>query len=68
MKKFYTVLQAAELLQKTEHAIRIDIHRKRLPHKRLGRRILIPVQELDDFLDQLPGVSATEAADKVNGV
>ena len=64
-RKFLTVPEAAARTGKTERAIWQDIYRKKIPHRRWGRRVLIPVAELDEFLNTLPGTSAAEAVAEV---
>jgi hypothetical protein len=64
-KKYFTVPETAERTGKTAHAIWLDIYRGRMPHKRWGKRVFIPIEDLDRFLELLPGVSADEAVAKV---
>jgi excisionase family DNA binding protein len=66
-KKALTVPETATVLGITERAAWQRIYRKQLPHRRWGRRVLIPTDELEEFLKALPGISAEEAATKVEG-
>lgn len=65
MKKYLTVPEVAEELGKTIRAIWQDIYRGKIPHRRWGRRVLIPREDLEQFLKALPGATAEEAAAKV---
>lgn len=49
----------------TERAVWMRIYRNQLPHRRWGRRVLIPVRELERFLNNLPGVDAEEARERI---
>jgi excisionase family DNA binding protein len=61
-KKFLKVAEAAEMLGITQKAARHRIARGELPYRRWGTRVLIPAQELESFLQALPGCNAKEAA------
>ncbi len=61
MKNYLTVAQVAPPLGLTEKAVRQRIARGQLPYKKLGRRVLIPADELEKFLAALPGRNADEA-------
>ncbi len=61
MKKYLTIPEAAPPLGMTEKALRKRIERGQIPYRKLGRRILIPIQELDEFLIALPGQTAEAA-------
>ena len=65
MKRLLTVREAAEELNITERAAWQRIYRHQLPHRRWGRKVVVPVAELEKFIESLPGVSAKEAAAKV---
>jgi len=65
MKKPLTIPEAAAVLGMTERALWQRIYRGQIPHRRWGRRVLIPAAELEEFLSALPGLSADEAAAKV---
>lgn len=61
MKKYLTIAEAAPPLGLTEKAVRQKIFRGQLPYRKLGRRVLIPAEELEQFLAALPGTTADEA-------
>lgn len=61
MKKHLTVPEAAETLGITERAAWQRLYRGQLPHRRWGRRVLIPLAELERFIEQLPGCTAEDA-------
>ena len=61
MKKYLTVSEAAPPLGLTEKALRQRIFRGQIPYRKLGRRVLIPADELEQFLTTLPGTTAAEA-------
>lgn len=61
MKRYLTIPEAAELLGITERAAWQRIYRGQLPHRRWGRRVLVPLDELERFLEHLPGCSADQA-------
>ncbi len=67
-KSYWTVPETADELGRTEKAIWHLIYRRRIPFVRWGRRVLIPVDKLLDFLDALPGASLQEARDRVEEV
>ena len=61
MKKYLTISEAAEPLGLSEKALRQRIFRGQIPYRKLGRRVLIPADELEKFLTALPGKTADEA-------
>jgi hypothetical protein len=61
VKKFCTVKEAALRIGKTEQTVWLAIYRNQFPHRRWGKRVLIPIDDLETFPDSLPGVSATQA-------
>ena len=61
MTKYLKVPEAATLLGISEKAAWQRLYRGELPHRRRGRRVLIPVDELEKFLAALPGTTAAEA-------
>lgn len=65
MKRYLTVPEAATEIGKTERAIWQDIYRGRFPHRRWGKRVLIPRDEFEQFLEALPGTTAEQALVKV---
>jgi len=52
--------QACELGE-TEKALRAQVARGTIPHRRLGGRIIFLPDEVREFLNQLPGVTAQQA-------
>ena len=64
MKRYLTVPETAVETGKTERAVWHDIYRGKIPHRRWGRKILVPRAELEEFLASLPGTTAEEAAEK----
>lgn len=61
MQKFLTIAEAASPLGLTEKALRQRSFRGQMPYRKLGRRVLIPADELEKFLKSLPGTTAAEA-------
>ncbi len=55
------VRAVAEYLGESEKAVRAQISRGMLPHRRLGGRIVCRRAELEAYLEGLPGVSVDEA-------
>lgn len=66
MKKYLTIPQVAELLNISERAAWQRLYRGQLPYRRWGRRVLVPLAELERFMEQLPGRSADEALRNVD--
>jgi excisionase family DNA binding protein len=60
MKQYLTIAEAASPLGLTEKAVRQKIFRGQLPYRKLGRRVLIPADELEQFLAALPGKTVEE--------
>lgn len=56
-----TVPQAAKIAGLTEHAAWLAIYRKRFPHRRIGRKVIVLRSDLDLFLNALPGLTAEAA-------
>lgn len=67
MKKYLTVPEVAARLGISERAAWQRIYRGQLPHRRWGRRVMIPQDELEQFLNQLPGCSVEEALEEIRG-
>jgi excisionase family DNA binding protein len=65
VKKYLTIAEAAPPSGMTEKAFRHRLARGQLPYRKLGRRILIPADELEKFLAALPGRTAEEAVNAV---
>ncbi len=64
MKRFLTIPEAAQELGITERAAWQRVYRGQIPYRRWGRKVVVPVDELDSFIKNLPGTSAEEAAAK----
>jgi len=60
-KKYITVPELADRYGWTESSVWQRLYRGQIPHRRWGRRVLIPVAELEQFLAALPGCTAAEA-------
>jgi excisionase family DNA binding protein len=61
MTKYLKVPEAAKLLGISDKATWQRLYRGEIPHRRWGRRVLIPLEELEKFLAALPGTTAEEA-------
>ena len=55
------IQQAAELLGTSERWIRRRVERKLLPHRRISGRIVFIRSELEQFIENLPGTTLSEA-------
>ena len=55
------VRRAAEILGKSEAAVYMDVQRRLIPFRKLGKRLFFFEEELFDFLDQQPGVRLEQA-------
>jgi excisionase family DNA binding protein len=53
-RHYYTVFEATVLFGLPESAIRSLVKDGTLPGRRLGRRLLLPVDEIDTLLANLP--------------
>ncbi|TZE81979.1 helix-turn-helix domain-containing protein [Calorimonas adulescens] len=51
MKAALTVKESAEYLNCSQWSMYELIYRKKVKHFRIGRRILVPVKELDEFIN-----------------
>ncbi len=68
MKKTLSVPEAAALLGITERACWQRVYRNQIPYRRWGRKVLIPVVDLEKFLEALPGPNAAQASAHSMGV
>lgn len=50
-KMTFTIRETAEALGLTEKAVYSLVFRRRIPFLKVGRKVLIPVERLKDFLD-----------------
>jgi len=60
MKAYLTTDDVADLLGRTPKAIRRMVERGQLPYRKLGRRVLFLREELEAFIEALPGVRPTD--------
>ena len=60
------VRQAAAYLGWSEKMLRARMARRTVPFRRLGSRILFLCEELQQFLEALPGCDLTEAMQNLN--
>lgn len=56
------VREGAHYLGTSEKSIRHLIGRGRLPHRRIGRRVVLVKAEIDAWIDTLPGVSLADVS------
>jgi hypothetical protein len=61
VKKKCNVEKAAEILGKSEAAVYMDVQRRLLPFRKLGKHVYFFEEELFEFLDKQPGVRLEEA-------
>ena len=57
MKTFLNTNEVAMFLGRSPKAIRKLVERGQLPHRRLGRRVIFVQQELEQFIQDLPGMN-----------
>ena len=62
MRRTYTVEEAGELLGLSRGSVYEAVRRGDIPTVRIGRRILVPMRQLDRLLDAEPGETETPAA------
>ena len=62
MENYLTIPETAETLGLSVLAVRKLVERRKLPFRKLGKRVLVPQQELIKFMHTLPGVSLETAA------
>jgi len=67
VQQYLSITQGAKYLGLTEQAFRKWLERGRIPYRKLGRRVLIPAQDLERFLAELPGKTVDEAVAAVGG-
>ena len=63
-EKLLTVDEAASMLGRTTHAIYRLVERKRLPHRKYGRKVVFIESELATFIKDLPGISLEEVRER----
>jgi len=59
-KRFLTTREAAQLLGITQQALRIRVCRREIPFRKWGRRTIFITREVENFIDRLPGLRASE--------
>jgi excisionase family DNA binding protein len=57
VRKFYSVNETAAVLGKTPKAVWSMVYRRQIPFRKWGRRTLIPADDLECFLNSLPGLT-----------
>jgi excisionase family DNA binding protein len=62
MQEYLTITEAAELTSRTPKALRKMVERRLIPFRKHGKRVIFKRAELEQFFDQLPGVTAEEAS------
>ena len=61
----FTVLEAAEFLKCTTNFVRLLMRRGKLPYQRVGKKYVVPVKAVHQYLDsswQVQGVRTGKAA------
>ena len=61
MSRFLDVSSTAEFFGMTEKGIRKRVERRMIPFRKWGGRIVFVKEELEKFVDSLPGCSLDEA-------
>ena len=61
----FSIDEAAQQIGKTPRAVRNLIARNFMPHRKIGRSIIIPRADLERFLTELPGLSTDDALTRV---
>ena len=56
MKKYFNVDEAADFTGRTPDAIRRMVERGQIPYRKWGKRVIFVREELEEFLDNLPGL------------
>ena len=65
MSEYLTIDGVAELLGKKPKAMEKMVERHHVPFRKHGKRIIFKRTELEQFFDQLPGVTLEEAEQRV---
>jgi excisionase family DNA binding protein len=55
-----SVRQVAEFLGRSEQAVYKLVYRKQLPYRKLGGKVIFIRKELEQYLDQLSGLTVEE--------
>jgi predicted DNA-binding transcriptional regulator AlpA len=59
-KRFLTASDVAEMLGRSEGAVRQMTYRQQLPYRRLGRRVVYLEKEILSMIDRAPGLTLAE--------
>jgi excisionase family DNA binding protein len=59
-KLVFSRTETAYVLDTTEDTINDLIANRQLPYRRIGRRVVIPVKELERWIEALPGLKLKE--------
>lgn len=51
-----SVMEMAAMLGCSEQAVYRKVHRRTLPYRKLGRKVIFLRQEVETYLDGLPGL------------
>lgn len=63
-EKLLGVEEAAEMLGRSENAVRRMVERRQLPFRKSGRRVLFLESELKAFIEALPGLSLDDVRER----
>jgi len=63
-EKLLGVEEAAEMLGRSENAVRRMVERRQLPFRKSGRRVLFLESELRAFIETLPGLSLEDLRER----
>ena len=62
--RFISLSTAANYLGLTEKALRKRVERREIPFRRVGRKLVFDLLELDQWFATLPGTTLQEAIDR----
>lgn len=63
-ERLLSVEGAAEMLGRSENAVRRMVERRQIPFRKCGRRVLFVESEIKAFIDALPGISLEEMRER----
>jgi excisionase family DNA binding protein len=66
-RKYLSIPEVAEILGISSSAAWQRLYRGQLPYRRWGKRVLVPLADLERFLAGLPGRSPQEAVATMGG-
>ena len=58
------VSETAEVLGRSENAVRRMVERRQIPYRKAGRRVLFLESELKAFIEGLPGLSLEDVRER----